>query len=237
MFRCQTIALVALILFGRLDSSPGAESGRKVLRGHVPAAGSQFTPKGRLPGTDELPLAIGVPLRDPAGLDQFLADVYSPASAHYRHFLTPEEFAARFSATEADYAAVRNYALAKGFKITGEHSNRQVLDVAGSVANIEQAFQIKLNRYDHPDEPREFFAPDAEPTVDSALPILHVSGLDNFSPATSEFKNRTTDCRLRRGSQRRVGHQWQLYGRRFSGGLCAGSEFDGHRTKRRPPAI
>ena len=181
MFRCQTIALVALILFGRLDSSPGAESGRKVLRGHVPAAGSQFTPKGRLPGTDELPLAIGVPLRDPAGLDQFLADVYSPASAHYRHFLTPEEFAARFSATEADYAAVRNFALAKGFKITGEHSNRQVLDVAGSVANIEQAFQIKLNRYDHPDEPREFFAPDAEPTVDSALPILHVSGLDNFS--------------------------------------------------------
>jgi uncharacterized repeat protein (TIGR01451 family) len=35
--------------------------------------------------------------------------------------------------------------------------------------------------YRHPAENRDFFAPDTEPTMDASLPILHVSGLDNYS--------------------------------------------------------
>jgi subtilase family serine protease len=56
-----------------------------------------------------------------------------------------------------------------------------VLDVSATAADIERAFQIKLRVYDHPTESRKFFAPDTEPLVDSRLPILHISGLDNYS--------------------------------------------------------
>src|SRR5271170_3529016 len=41
----------------------------KVLHGHVPKVISSLTPRGRLVATNELRLAIGLPLRDPAGLD------------------------------------------------------------------------------------------------------------------------------------------------------------------------
>src|SRR5215831_8668955 len=120
-------AVVCLILCFSASNSFGA--GWKQLHGHVPGILKNLAPIGPLPATNELHLAIGVPLRDPAALDQFLSDLYNTASTNYRHFLTPEEFTARFGATEADYAALKQFALTNGFKITGEHGNRMLLDV------------------------------------------------------------------------------------------------------------
>jgi hypothetical protein len=68
-------------------------------------------------------------------------------------------------------------------KVTGTHPNRVVLDVAGSTADIENAFHVRINVYQHPRESRTFYAPDSKPSVDTNLsvPILGISGLDNFS--------------------------------------------------------
>ena len=41
-----------------------------------------------LPATQSLRLDIVLPLRDQAGLDQFLRDLCDPSSPSYRHFLT-----------------------------------------------------------------------------------------------------------------------------------------------------
>ena len=172
-------ALLALFLLGGMCPAFGA--GFKQLHGHVPEVTRHLTATGPLPGTNELHLAIGVPLRDPAGLEKFLADVYDPASPNYRHFLTPEESTARFSATEADYAAVKNFALTNGFKISGEHGNRLLLDVTAKAADVERAFHFHLKKFQHPTEAREFFAPDAEPTVDANLPVADIQGLSDYS--------------------------------------------------------
>src|ERR1017187_5572663 len=56
-----------------------------------------------------------------------------------------------------------------------------LLDVAGSVRDIERAFGIKLNVYQHPTEQRQFYAPDTEPSVGVQTPILDVSGLNNYA--------------------------------------------------------
>jgi subtilase family serine protease len=55
------------------------------------------------------------------------------------------------------------------------------LDVTASAAQIEKAFHIKLQQYPHPQEPRNFFAPDTDPSVDDAVPILDISGLTDLS--------------------------------------------------------
>ncbi len=55
------------------------------------------------------------------------------------------------------------------------------MDVSGKAADIGKAFQVTLRTYHHPAENRDFFAPDTDPTVDATLPILHVSGLNNYS--------------------------------------------------------
>jgi hypothetical protein len=38
-----------------------------------------------------------------------------------------------------------------------------------------------MKKYRHPREARDFYAPDAEPSVDASLPILDISGLDDYS--------------------------------------------------------
>ena len=147
----------------------------------LPSIVTRLAPTGQLPATTNLPLAIGLPLRNEAALDEFLSQLYDPGSTNYHRYLTPAEFTARFGPTEAEYAAVKNFAVTNGFIITGTHPNRVVLDVQASAANIERAFQVTLRTYRHPRETRNFFAPDAEPSVDAALPMLSISGLDNYS--------------------------------------------------------
>ena len=175
----RVVAILCLI--GMAGVCPVFGGGLKILPGHVPAAVSRLQPFGDLPVTNELWLAIGLPLRDPAGLAKFLADVYDPASPNFRHYLTPEEFTARFGPTEQDYAAVKNFARANGFQITGTHGNRLLLDVRANVADIQRAFHLNLRKFKHPREARDFFAPDAEPMVDFNLPVADVGGLNNYA--------------------------------------------------------
>ena len=154
-----------------------------MLRGHVPGAIARFNlqPLGRLPATNRLNLAIGLPLRNQDALDKLLQQIYDPASPNFHHYLTPEEFTENFGPTEKDYQRVIDFANASGLTVTRTYSNRVVLDVSGPVAGIEQAFRINLNSYRHPTKNRTFFAPDAEPSVDADVPILDISGLNNFS--------------------------------------------------------
>ena len=63
----------------------------------------------RLPETQTLRLNVVLPVRDQAGLDKFLQEVYDPTSASFRHFLTVPEFTARFGPTQEDYDAVVHY--------------------------------------------------------------------------------------------------------------------------------
>ena len=175
------LPLIWLAMFLLWGMCPVFGAGFKQLHGHLPEVTKHLTAIGRLPATNELRLAIGVPLRDPAGLEKFLVEVYDPASPSYRQFLTPEEFTVRFSATAADYAAVKEFARTNGFKISGEHGNRLLLNVTGKVGDVERAFHLKLNKFRHPTEAREFFAPDAEPMMDADLPMADIQGMSDYS--------------------------------------------------------
>ncbi|MGB2621635.1 MAG: S53 family peptidase [Candidatus Acidiferrum sp.] len=134
-----------------------------------------------LAGTQTLRLNIVLPLRDQAGLDDFLQELYDPSSPSYRHFLTVQEFTARFGPTQADYDAVVAYAKENGLAVVGGSRDGMDVQVEGSVANIETAFHVSMGVYQHPTENRTFYAPDREPMVDLPFPLWHVSGLDNYS--------------------------------------------------------
>lgn len=152
----------------------------EVLHDHVPAAVKRLQPMGRLEGAKRLDLAIGLPLRDRETLTILLREIYSPASTNYHHYLTPEQFAERFGPAEKDYRALMEFAKTNHLSVTGVHPNRTLLDVNGTVADIEKAFHLTLRTYQHPTEGRTFHAPDAEPSLDIAIPVLGISGLDDF---------------------------------------------------------
>lgn len=165
-----------------LLARPTQAAETRVLHGHVPRAIARLRlqPIDQLSVTNRLDLAIGLPLRNRLSLDNLLKQLYDPASPTYHHYLKPAQFTEMFGPSQQDYQSVIDFATSHGFRITASHSNRVLLDVNASVADIQKAFHVTMRVYRHPTEARTFYAPDAEPSVDVGIPILDISGLDNY---------------------------------------------------------
>jgi uncharacterized repeat protein (TIGR01451 family) len=176
--RAAAAAACAVLLL--LSQTAGHSAGTQLIGGNVPKAVLGLHPLAHYDGTNRLNLAIGLPLRDGNGLAAFLHDVYDPASPRYHQFLTPSQFAEKFGPSVADYESLKGFARSNRLAITRTHSNRTLLDVEGSVADIEKALHITMEIYKHPTENRTFIGPNTDPSVDCAVPVLHIAGLDNY---------------------------------------------------------
>ena len=148
---------------------------------------------GTLDESQHLSLAINLPHRNQADLDQLLKQLYDPQSANFRQYLSTEEFTSRFGPTQSDYDAVVAWAKANSLNIVATSSNRRILNVEGSVGAINQALGIQLKTYQHPTEERTFFASDAEPTATGLnVPVLQIVGLDNYTLPHTHLHKATT---------------------------------------------
>jgi uncharacterized protein (TIGR03437 family) len=174
--------LLAVLLL--LMASPAGAAGLRMLNGHIPApvAAGRAARTGRLPAGDMLDVAIGLPLRNRGELETLIQRLSDPASADYRHYLSPQEFTERFGPTEDDYCKVSEFARSNRLTVIATTPNRMLLDVRGTVADLERAFQFTLRTYRDPNGARIFHAPDAEPSVPAGLPILDIIGLDDYAP-------------------------------------------------------
>jgi subtilase family serine protease len=135
----------------------------------------------RLDPNQTLHIVIGLPIRNQVDLNGFLENLYNPVSPNYRQYLSVEQFTNVFGPTKSDYDTVIRFARENGMAITGTAPNRMIVEVESSVANIERAFNVTMNVYQHPTENRTFYAPDREPTVNLSAPLWHITGLDNYS--------------------------------------------------------
>ncbi|MGA7080755.1 MAG: protease pro-enzyme activation domain-containing protein [Terriglobales bacterium] len=145
---------------------------------------------GRLPATQTIHFDIVLALRHQPELENFLQQVYDPTSPSYRHFVTVKEFTERFGPSQEDFDAVIAFAKASGFTVVGGSRDGFDVQLTGSVANIEKAFNVSMGEYQHPTENRTFYSPDREPTVDLSVSLQHISGLDNYSLPHPLFQHR-----------------------------------------------
>ncbi len=173
------VVIVLLLGVGMSVSLSAAE--RQVLRGHVPETAAGLRAIGRLPATNRLDLAIGLPLRNRVALTNLLRELYDPASPSYHHYLTPERIR---RTVRPDGAGLRRrsiaFARANGLTVTGTHPNRTLVDVSGPVADIERAFHFKLQVYQHPTESAHFLRTGCRAVFGSGCSALAVDGLDDF---------------------------------------------------------
>ena len=178
-------ALLALVYATMLllCTIPGQAQPQQLLTRHVrdEVANGRAQFVGQLPATQTLRFDIVLPLRDRAGLQNFLLEIQDPTSPSYHQFLTPQEFTVRFGPSQEDWDAVVAYAKASGFEIINGTREERDLRLTGTVANIEKAFHVTIGTYQDLTEDRTFFAVDREPTVDLPFQLWHVTGLDNDS--------------------------------------------------------
>ena len=190
----KTRKLAVLLSLASIVSAGAVPSrAETILTHHVREATTNGQAKaiGHLPATQILQLDVVLALRDPAGLDNFLAEIYSTTLPNHVHFLTPSEFTERFGPTQPDYEAVQRYVQNHGLAVVGGSRDRMEVQVKGPVSAIESAFHVNLLVYQHPTENRTFFAPDREPTADLPFALWHISGLDNYSIPHPKHSSKT----------------------------------------------
>jgi subtilase family serine protease len=212
----------AQILAGLLliaSSISGIAQASQPLPHHVPAAVTRLNLKssGRLPASTQMNLVIGLPWRNAAELTNLLHNLYDPHSPQFHHYLNPQQFAEQFGPATNEYETLAAFLETHGLAVTHRHPNRMLLDVSGPVAAVEQVLRIHLLAYRHPVEARDFFAPDAEPSLDAPVRILDISGLDNYASRASYVRVDTNSPAPYGGPE--------PYGGSGIGGLYSGYDF------------
>jgi kumamolisin len=133
-------------------------------------------------GNESLTVSVALPLQDATAAEALLEDTYTPGSAHYRHFLSSQEFNAQFGPTDATVAQVTARFQSAGLQVTRATST--LLKVTGSTSAIEAAFGVSLHAYEVPAAAGipgyRYRAPTSAPQVSSdiASSVQAVLGLD-----------------------------------------------------------
>jgi subtilase family serine protease len=171
----KAIALVLLTVSCR--STPAL--GQQPPGAHVPQAVRTLKSLGRLDANKFLDLGLGMAFRSGTNIDETLRGLYDPADPSFRHFLSPQQFDLRFAPTQDSINRLEAFARSNGLQVLSTPGN-MVVHVRGTATNIEKAFRLELNLYQHPTENRTFYSPASEPVIPSDVPISHITGLDNF---------------------------------------------------------
>ena len=164
-------------------------AGRVVLSGHASHAALASRLVGVEPVTATMSLAVSLPLRNQALLDDTLRRLYDPADPLYKQFLTPDQFTAQFGPTQAQYDAVTKFLTASGLTVSQTFGNRTQIDVTGPVSRVNAAFGIQMKRFLAADG-TTFRASVTDVSIPASLAgsISSVTGLDGSLKATPNYK-------------------------------------------------
>ncbi|WP_348262891.1 protease pro-enzyme activation domain-containing protein [Telmatobacter sp. DSM 110680] len=115
-------------------------------------------------------------------LKEFNERQYDPASPDYHRWLSPEEFGAIYGPSDSDVAAITNWLQNHGFQIYEVGAGRVTIEFSGTVAQVQQAFNVEMHNYVVNGEPH--FANDRDPQIPQALvPVVAgVASLHDFFP-------------------------------------------------------
>jgi hypothetical protein len=145
---------------------------------------------GALPAASPLSVDVALRVPDPAALQAFDTAVTTPSSPQFRHFITPDQFAADFGPDPAAISATRAWLGAQGLTLGATDRDGLLIPVSGSAAALGAAFGVGFQR-DLLPSGRVVHEPTQRPDVPSTLAsvVQGVVGLDNVALATSQIKH------------------------------------------------
>jgi subtilase family serine protease len=151
---------------------------RTIIHGHLVEALQGKTPIGPLASDRVLSLSISLNLQNAQGLDALLSAQNDPNSPLYHQYLSSSKFAELFGPSQTTINAVINYLQSQGLTVGTIAPNHLTIDVTGTVAAVEQAFQAQLAEYTLGS--RTVYAPTNEPSVPVELGSL-IQGINGLN--------------------------------------------------------
>jgi len=168
-----TLALLGL----NIMSAHGADT--VMLKGNHPPDAAKLAAVSDADPNQRLSMEISFAVRDPAELDQLLADQQNPSSPNFHKWLATGEYNQRFGPSQANIDAVSEWLRSEGFTV--HPPSNGMLKFSGTVAQAEHAFSTRIARFGDGTTYANLDDPSIPARFDSVLAA--VSGLDNMMRA------------------------------------------------------
>jgi uncharacterized protein (TIGR03437 family) len=165
-------------LHGAIDSSKTI-----VLSGHVPPRARPEFDRGALPSSFQMrnmTLDLKPSAAQQAALDQLLGNQQNPASGDFHKWLTPEQYADRFGASQNDVNRITSWLQSQGFLIDRVARSRTWIQFSGSAGQVQNAFHTQMHQYLENGDLH--YANSTDPSIPAALSdvVGGLRGLNNF---------------------------------------------------------
>jgi subtilase family serine protease len=117
-----------------------------------------------------------------AAVDSAIDRLYDPKSPDYHHWMTAQQYGARFGASGDDIQKVTNWLSSHGFQVNGVSTSRLVIDFSGSAGAVRAAFGTPIHYLNVGG--KQHIANTRDPQIPAALaPVVSgIVSLNDFRP-------------------------------------------------------
>ncbi len=104
------------------------------------------------------------------------------SSPNFHHWLTAEEFGAKYGVAQQDIDTIAGWLQSHGFRINKVYTNRMMIDFSGTAGSIREAFHTEIHQLDV--KGQMHFSNISDPQIPAALApaIKGIFSLNDFKP-------------------------------------------------------
>ena len=139
--------------------------------------------RGPVAADTEQTITVILKLRNQAGFDAAVKDLYDPESASFHKWFTDADFA-KYAPSAADLKTVRDELSKQGLSVVSVDPQNFSIRVHGSTGTVEKAFQTELHTFNHNGSTFQAHIRDAQLTGAAGDLVDSVVGLDRHQVQT-----------------------------------------------------
>jgi hypothetical protein len=209
-----------------LVTSPVNEGQMLVLHGNThPLARAEFD-QGAAPANlpmENIQLVLKRTPEQEAALAELLREQQDPSSPNYHKGVTPQEFGARFGASDHDIQAVTSWLQSHGLRVLEVSPGRNIIQFSGTAAQVGAALHTSIHSFVVKGE--QHWANSTEPQIPAALGdvVAGINTLHNFHRKPMSRMVGTFSRSNATGETRPIGPQFTFN----SGQACSGFQTAG----------
>jgi subtilase family serine protease len=182
---CSAVVGLSPRAAGQSPEMAASSDARARLPGHLSRLARPEYDIGEAPATlrmSGLQLILAKTPAQEEALKKLIADQQNPRSPLYHHWLTPQEFGARFGASEATIGALSLWLESQGLKVGALPAGRDYLPFSGTKEQVEVTFGTPIHAFDIKGE--RHYSNIADPSIPASFKgvIAAIRGLNDFHP-------------------------------------------------------
>jgi subtilase family serine protease len=117
-----------------------------------------------------------------AALQEFIDELQTPGSPDFHHWLTAQEFGARFGVASSDLDAITGWLRSQGFQVNVVYPSAMLIDFSGTAGQVRKAFRTEIHHLAVNGEMHVANMSEPRIPIEFARSVVGVVSLHDFRP-------------------------------------------------------